>query len=129
MDCGVRRDVGFYVLFSGWWRVGFVEVSEALYEELARSEFARIGVSAIREVVCDGERVSAAVVPLAGECRRRLSGVLRDAIMMESEKVLVAAGAMPSRDEFIAGAQWLQQLQGLWRWVADEECFFMGRYE
>lgn len=107
--------------------LGVVEVSEALYEELARSEFARIGVSAIREVVCDGERVSVAVVPLAGECRRWLSGVQRDAIIMESEKVLVAVGAMPSRDKFLEGAQWLRQLQGLRRWVEDEGCLFMGR--
>jgi hypothetical protein len=50
-----------------------IEVSNDFYEWLARSEFARIGKSELKEMKVDGEPVEVPVIALEGINRRHLS--------------------------------------------------------
>jgi hypothetical protein len=71
----------------------YVEVSELLYEWLARSEFSRVGESQVRSLSLDGEDLDLAVVDLGRETRQGLASFLRDQIIEESEALRASKAA------------------------------------
>jgi hypothetical protein len=77
----------------------YVEVSESLYEWLARSEFARVGESQVRSLSLDGEDLDLAVVDLGQETRQGLASFLRDQIIEESDRVLGELDEVRSKAE------------------------------
>jgi hypothetical protein len=75
----------------------YVEVSESLYEWLARSEFAKVGQSHLRSISLDGEELQLAVVDLEQDIRQVLAQFLRDQIIEESDRVLGKLNELKSK--------------------------------
>jgi hypothetical protein len=77
----------------------YVEVSESLYEWLARSEFAKVGKSHLRSISLDGEELQLSVVDLEQDIRQGLAQFLRDQIIEESDRVLGKLNELESKSE------------------------------
>jgi hypothetical protein len=105
----------------------YVEVSESLYEWLARSEFARVGESQVRSLSLDGEDLDLAVVDLGRETRQGLASFLRDQIIEESDRVLGELDEVRSKDEVQEMTYRLRKFQELRKCVENPVYDYLQR--
>jgi hypothetical protein len=105
----------------------YVEVSESLYEWLARSEFARVGESQVRSLSLDGEDLDLAVVDLGRETRQGLASFLRDQIIEESDRVLGELEEVRSKDEVQEMTYRLRKFQELRKCVENPVYGYLQR--
>ncbi|MDY7013412.1 MAG: hypothetical protein SVX43_07360 [Cyanobacteriota bacterium] len=105
-----------------------VEVSEDFYEWLARSEFAKIGKSEVREMKVDGELIEVPVISLEGLNRRKLSDFFRDAIVEESDEMLNQFLRSQSKQEYRDVTYKLSLLQRLRKPIENEQYKYLQRY-
>ena len=75
----------------------YVELSEDIYEWLAKSEFSKIGKSVPKNILIDGEEEKLPLVKLGKDNRRKLRAFLLEAISTESDAVLIQLGESPSK--------------------------------
>ncbi|NJM47474.1 MAG: hypothetical protein HC860_16000 [Alkalinema sp. RU_4_3] len=105
----------------------YVEVSESLYEWLARSEFSRVGESQVRSLSLDGEDLDLAVVDLGRETRQGLASFLRDQIIEESDRVLGELDEVRSKDEVQEMTYRLRKFQELRKCVENPMYDYLQR--
>jgi hypothetical protein len=113
----------------------YVEVSESLYEWLARSVFGQVGQSQVRSILLDGEALELPVVELGGETRKGLSHFLRDQIIEESDRVLrvldevrwPSVGLGPSKSEVQEMTYRLRKFQELRKCVENPAFSYLQR--
>ncbi len=105
----------------------YVEVSESLYEWLARSDFARMGQSEIRALSLDGESLELAVVDLKRETRQGLASFLRDQIIEESDRVLGELDEVRSKAEVQEMTYRLRKFQELRKCVENPIYSYLQR--
>jgi hypothetical protein len=105
----------------------YVEVSESLYEWLARSEFAKVGQSHLQSLRLDGEELELPVVDLANETRHGLAHFLRDQIIEESDRVLAVLDQLSSKSEVQAMTYRLRKFQELRKCVENPVYRYLQR--
>jgi hypothetical protein len=105
----------------------YVEVSESLYEWLARSEFAKVGQSHLRSLLLDGEELALPVVDLGGETRQELAHFLRDQIIEESDRVIGLLDELPSKAEIQEMTYRLRKFQELRKCVENPAYTYLQR--
>ena len=105
-----------------------IEVSNDFYEWLARSEFARIGKSEIKEMKVDGEPVEVPVIALEGINRRHLSDFFRNAIVEESDAMLEQLSSSLSKEEYQEVTHRLFLLQQLRKQIENEQYKYLQRF-
>jgi len=105
-----------------------IEVSNNFYEWLARSEFARIGKSELKEMKVDGERVEVPVIALEGINRRQLSDFFRSAIFEESDAMLEQLSSSLSKEEYQEVTYRLFLLQQLRKQIENEQYKYLQRF-
>jgi hypothetical protein len=105
----------------------YVEVSESLYEWLARSVFGQVGQSQVRSILLDGEALELPVVDLGGETRQGLSHFLRDQIIEESDRVLIGLDEVRSKSEVQEMTYRLRKFQELRKCVENPAFSYLQR--
>ncbi len=108
-----------------------IEVSNDFYEWLARSEFARIGKSELKEMKVDGEPVEVPVIKLEGINRRQLSDFFRNAIVEESDAMLEQLSSSLSnlsKEEYQDVTHRLFLMQQLRKQIENEEYKYIQRF-
>ena len=105
-----------------------IEVSNDFYEWLARSEFARIGKSELKEMKVDGETVKVPAIELAGINRRQLSDFFRNAIVEESDAMLEQLSSSISKEEYQEVTHRLFLLQQLRKQIENEQYKYLQRF-
>jgi hypothetical protein len=104
-----------------------VQVSEALYEWLAQSDFSKIGGSEPTRLELEGETVELALVLLAQDTRQGLVKFLRDQIVLETEGVLQQLDAVFSKDVYQEVTYRLRKLQELRKCIEDQSYAYLQR--
>lgn len=102
-----------------------IDVSPDFYKWLEQSEFPRIAKPEETEMKPDGEFVKTSVILLEGGNRRKFSDFLRDAIVQESDDVLIKLGSSPAKQEYADATYKLKILQDLRKLVEDEKCKYL----
>lgn len=105
----------------------YVEVSEDIYEWLAKSEFSKIGKSIPIKMLTDGEEEKLSLVKLGKDNRRKLRAFFLEAISEESDAVLHQLGDSPSKNEVLAVTYRLKKLQELRKCVENENYQYLQR--
>jgi hypothetical protein len=104
-----------------------VQVSEALYEWLAQSDFSKIGGSEPTRLELEGETVELPLVLLAQDTRQGLVKFLRDQIVLETEGVLQQLDAVFSKDVYQEVTYRLRKLQELRKCIEDQSYAYLQR--
>ncbi|MEG3895508.1 MULTISPECIES: hypothetical protein [unclassified Microcoleus] len=105
----------------------YVEMSEDVYEWLAKSEFSKIGKSVPRNILIDEEDEKLPVVELYRDIRQKLRNFFRDAIICESDTVLTKLGDSPLKEEYQAATYRLRKLLDLLKCVENEDYKYLQR--
>jgi predicted HAD superfamily phosphohydrolase len=105
----------------------YVQVSESLYEWLARSDFSKIGGSEPTRLELEGETVELPLVALAKETRQGLMQFLRDQIVLETEGVLQQLDTVFSKDIYQEVTYRLRKLQELRKCIEDQSYAYLQR--
>jgi hypothetical protein len=105
-----------------------VEVSEDIYEWLAKSEFSKIGQSVPRKMLIDGEEEKLPLVKLGKDNRRKLRAFFLEAITEESDAVVHQLGDSPSKKEVQAVTYRLKKLQELRKCVENPNYHYLQRF-
>jgi hypothetical protein len=105
----------------------YIEMSEDVYEWLAKSEFSKIGKSVPRNILIDEEEEKLPVVELEPDIRQKLRNFFRDAIICESDTVLTKLGDSPLKEEYQAATYRLRKLLDLLKCVENEDYQYLQR--
>jgi len=105
----------------------YIEMSEDVYEWLAKSEFTKIGKSVPRKILIDEEEEKLPVVELDRDIRQKLRNFFRDAIICESDTVLTKLGDSPLKEEYQAATYRLRKLLDLLKCVENEDYQYLQR--
>jgi hypothetical protein len=105
----------------------YVELSDDIYEWLAKSEFSKIGKSVPKNILIDGEEEKLPLVKLGKDNRRKLRAFLLEAISTESDAVLIQLGESPSKQEYQECTYRLRVLQELRKCVENENYQYLQR--
>jgi hypothetical protein len=105
----------------------YVEMSEDVYEWLAKSEFSKIGKSIPRNILIDEEEEKLPVVELDRDIRQKFSNFFRDAIICESDTVLTKLGDFPLKEEYQSATYRLRKLLDLLKCVENEDYQYLQR--
>jgi hypothetical protein len=105
----------------------YIEMSEDVYEWLAKSEFSKIGKSVPRNILIDEEEEKLPVVELDRDIRQKFSNFFRDAIICESDTVLTKLGDSPLKEEYQAATYRLRKLLDLLKCVENEDYQYLQR--
>lgn len=105
----------------------YIQLSEALYEWLARSQFSKIGRSEPVELTLEGEVIELPLVPLEQDTRQGLSTFFRDQIVTETERILAQLDMTFSKDLYAEATYRLRKLQELRRCVEDPNYVYLQR--
>jgi predicted HAD superfamily phosphohydrolase len=105
----------------------YVQVSEFLYEWLARSDFSKIGSSEPTPLELEGETVELPLVSLGKETRQGLMQSLRDQIVLETEGVLQQLDTVFSKDIYQEVTYRLRKLQELRKCIEDQNYAYLQR--
>ncbi|MEM9542408.1 MAG: hypothetical protein AAGA60_23310 [Cyanobacteria bacterium P01_E01_bin.42] len=106
----------------------YVELSEDVYEWLARSQFSKIGESSNRVFLVDGEEECVPVVELDRENRQHLRLFFLEAVAEESDKVLTQLDRVLSKDTYRQFTYRLEKLQELRKCVENEHYLYFQRF-
>jgi hypothetical protein len=104
-----------------------VEVSEDIYEWLAKSEFSKIGQSVPRKMLIDGEEEKLPLVKLGKDNRRKLRTFFLEAIRWESDAV-VQLGDSPSKKELQPVTYRLKKLLELLKCIENPNYQYLQRF-
>lgn len=105
----------------------YIELSENIYEWLARSKFSKIGKSLETKIKIDGEEESLPLVPLDQENRRQLRLFFLEAIANESDVILTQLEAYDSKATYQQAIYRLRKLQELRKCVENENYQYLQR--
>jgi hypothetical protein len=105
----------------------YVELSEDIFEWLAKSEFAKIGKSVTRKMLIDGEEEKLPLVKLSKYNRKKLKDFFCDAITRESDAVLKQLGESPSKQEYQDATYRLRKFLELLNFIEDENYAYLQR--
>jgi hypothetical protein len=105
----------------------YVEMSEDVYEWLAKSEFSKIGKSVPRNILIDEEEENLPVVELDRDIRQQFKKLFGEAIISESDAVLTKLGDSPSKEEYQAGTYRLRKMLELLKCVENENYQYLQR--
>jgi hypothetical protein len=105
----------------------YIEMSEDVYEWLAKSEFSKIGKSIPRNILIDEEEEKLPVVELDRDIRQKFSNFFRDAIICESDTVLTNLGDSPLKEEYQSATYRLRKLLDLLKCVENEDYQYLQR--
>jgi hypothetical protein len=119
-------DISFYITNGS--ESETVDVSETLYEWLARSDFSKIGGESIdTEIYIDEENVILPLVTLNQDIRQQFKKFFSEAIISESDAVLTKLGDSPSKEEYQAGTYRLRKMLELLKCVENENYQYLQR--
>ena len=107
-----------------------IDVSEALYQWLIRSDFAEIGVAHPHSLRVDDEEIVLDVVDLNKGTirnRQRFRDFLVEAIARESNDMLIRLGVSPSKKAYLDATYNLRKLQALRACIEDESYCFLHK--
>lgn len=104
-----------------------INLAEELYLWLAKSEFSKIGQSLERSIVIDEEEIFLPLVELSGEIRRRFKEFFYEAVVKESDSLLMRLGDYPQKEKYQAETYRLRKLQELRKCIEDEEFLYLQR--
>ena len=105
----------------------YIELSEEIYEWLARSQFSKIGHSRDRTFFVDGEEECIPVVELDRSNRQQLRLFFLEAVAEESDVVLTQLGNALSKETYQQFTYRLQKLQELRKCVENENYLYFQR--
>ena len=105
----------------------YVEVSEDLYEWLAKSEFSKIGKSVPRKMLIDEEEEKLPLVKLGKDNRKKLRTFFLEAISQESDTLLTKLGDSPSKKEYQDATYRLRMLQELRKCIENRSYQYLQR--
>ncbi|MCF4968679.1 hypothetical protein [Nostoc sp. CMAA1605] len=105
-----------------------IELSEEIYEWLAKSDFSKIGKSVTRKVFVEGEQEKLPLVKLSKENRKKLRNFLGEEIIRESDAVLTRLGDSPSKKEYQDGTNKLRKLQELLKGIENLQYQYLQRF-
>ncbi len=105
----------------------YIEMSEDIYEWLAKSEFTKIGKSVPRNILIDKEEEKLPVVELDQDIRQKFRNFFRDAIICESDIVLTKLGDSPLKEEYQTATYRLRKLLDLLKCVENEDYQYLQR--
>lgn len=104
-----------------------ISMGEDFYLWLAKSEFSKIGQSLEHSIVIGGEEVCLPLVELSGEIRRRFKAFFYEAVVRESDSLLMRLGDYPQKEKYQAETYRLKKLQELRKCIEDEEFLYLQR--
>ncbi|WP_204103186.1 MULTISPECIES: hypothetical protein [Spirulina sp. CCY15215] len=105
----------------------YVELSEEIYEWLAKSQFSKIGCSIEKSFLIDGEEECLPVVELDRENRQQLRLFFLEAVAEESEAVLSQLQSASSKETYQQITYRLQKLQELRKCIENENYLYLQR--
>lgn len=105
----------------------YIEMSEDVYEWLAKSEFSQIGKSVPKNILIDEEEEKLPVVELDRDIRQKFRNFFRDAIICESDTLLTKLGDSPLKEEYQAATYRLRKLLDLLKCVENEDYQYLQR--
>ncbi len=105
----------------------YVEVSEDIYEWLAKSKFSKIGKSLEREILIDGEEEKLPLVELDKENRSQIRLFFLEAVAEESDAVLAQVEDCLSKEEYQKATYRLRKLQELRKCIENEKYQYLQR--
>jgi hypothetical protein len=105
----------------------YVEVSEDLYEWLAKSKFSKIGKYVEKKIQIDGEEEELPLVELDKENRNQLRLFFLEAVAEESDTVLAQLEDYPSKEEYQNATYRLRKLQALRKCIENEKYQYLQR--
>ena len=106
----------------------YVEVSEDLYEWLARSQFSKIGHSIPYQIDFDGEEETVTVVELNSENRNQFRLFFLEAVAEESDLLLTQLADNMDKEQYQTLTYRLRKLQELRKGVENLEHQYMQRF-
>lgn len=104
-----------------------IEMTEDFFEWLAHTNFSRIGKSQPTLINIEEEKEELLLIKLDPENRPILKYFLRDAIILESEKIIENLGDDPSKEEYQKLTYPLKKLHELRRCVENETYQYLQR--
>lgn len=119
-------DIIFYPSSNS--EIQYIEVSEDLYEWLARSSFSKIGISIDRPIEIDGAEETIPVVELNSENRSQLRLFFLEAVAEESDQLLTQLRENLSKGEYQAVTYRLRKLQELRKGVENLAYQYLQRF-
>lgn len=105
-----------------------IEVSSDFYQWLIESEFSQIGKSELTEMKIDGELEQVPVIKLEGINRRKFSDFFRDAIVQESDKMLIKLSNSSFKQEYEDSIYKLNLLNQLRKLIENEQYKYLQRF-
>lgn len=105
----------------------YIEVSESIYEWLAKSNFSKIGKSVERKIKIEGEEEKLPLVQLGKSNRKKLREFFLETISQESDTVLNKLGDSPSKKEYQDATYRLRKLQELRKCIENEAYQYLQR--
>ncbi|MCT7960866.1 hypothetical protein NG799_11985 [Laspinema sp. D1] len=104
-----------------------IEMKEDFFEWLAHTNFSRIGKSHPTVIKIEEEKEELLLIKLDPENRQLLKYFLRDAIILESEKIIENLGDAPSKEDYQKVTYPLKKLHELRRCVENETYQYLQR--
>ena len=105
----------------------YIELSEEIYEWLAKSQFSKIGDAIERTFVIDGEEECVSVVELNRSNRQQLRLFFLEAVAEESDLVLTQLGKTLSKESYHQFTYRLKKLQELRKCVENDKYLYFQR--
>jgi hypothetical protein len=105
----------------------YVEVSEDIYEWLAKSKFSKIGESVERKIQIDGEEEKLPLVELNKDNRSQIRLFFLEAVAEESDAVLAQVEDCLSKEEYQKATYRLRKLQELRKCIENEKYQYLQR--
>lgn len=105
----------------------YVELSESLYEWLAKSPFSKIGSSRPVQLNVEGEVLEIPVVTLGQSIRQQLSQCFRDQIVAETEVVLEDLETVELKEDYRSLTYRLRKFQELRKCVENPNLSYLQR--
>lgn len=106
----------------------YVEVSEDLYEWLARSQFSKIGHSIPHKIEIDGEEETVTVVELNSDNRSQFRLFFLEAVAEESDLLLTKLRENMDKEEYQKATYRLSKLQELRKGIENIVYQYMQRF-
>jgi len=104
-----------------------VELTEDIYEWLAKSDFSQIGKSVPKNILIEGEEEKLPLVKLTNGNRKKLSDFLGEEIIHESDTVLTKLGDSPSKKEYQDETNRLRKLHELLKCIENQQYQYLQR--
>lgn len=105
-----------------------IRITESIYGWLAKSQFAKIGISIDTQLHLDGEDMILPVVELSQDIRQKLRDFFRDQIISESGAILTKLGDFPSKEEYQQETYFIRKLLELLKCIENPNYQYLQRF-